>query len=125
MDLDSFYQQQYIYRRLEITHSVALNLEKPRANRTDAEYKLRQLSASDARIIILYATQRQAEVIFEIARDFQMTGIGYLWLATQSVIGSNGLVSWCFIEIHAYRTPCPTSSKRECWRFILKRNHTH
>ncbi len=56
--------------RLEITHSVAPNLKKPRANRTEAELKLRQLSESDARIIILYAMQRQAEVIFEIARDF-------------------------------------------------------
>lgn len=54
----------------------------------DIESKLRELSEGDARIILLYATFMDAQQIFPVAKRLGLTGRGYLWLVTQSVIAN-------------------------------------
>lgn len=49
--------------------------------------ELRPLSQSEARVIILYSTKREAQEILAAAADLGMTGKNYMWIVTQSVLG--------------------------------------
>lgn len=43
---------------------------------------------SEARIILLYSTREEARSILKAAEQMGLTGEKYVWIATQSVIGS-------------------------------------
>lgn len=50
--------------------------------------ELEDLAKSEARIILLYSTKAEAEMILDAANDWEITGKNYLWIVTQSVIGN-------------------------------------
>lgn len=43
---------------------------------------------SEARIILLYSTREEARSILKAAQQMGLTGEKYVWITTQSVIGS-------------------------------------
>ncbi|XP_076276632.1 glutamate ionotropic receptor NMDA type subunit 2 isoform X4 [Lasioglossum baleicum] len=52
---------------------------------TDAA-DLAELSKSESRVMLLYATREEAYRILQAAKDHKMTGENYVWVVTQSVI---------------------------------------
>ena len=49
---------------------------------------LQAMVGSEARIILLYSTREEARSILKAAQQMGLTGEKYVWIATQSVIGS-------------------------------------
>ncbi|OTF75091.1 hypothetical protein BLA29_005662 [Euroglyphus maynei] len=56
-------------------------------NRDEIIDELRPLSFSEARVLLLYSTKREAQDIFAAAEHLNMTTKNYMWIVTQSVIG--------------------------------------
>ncbi|XP_037073184.1 uncharacterized protein LOC119094214 [Pollicipes pollicipes] len=50
---------------------------------------LEELANSEARIMLLYSTKDEARDIMETAEALEITGKNYVWIVTQSVIGSD------------------------------------
>lgn len=50
--------------------------------------KLKALSDTDIRIILLYATREEATYIFKEAEKLKMTAKDFAWIVTQSVVGN-------------------------------------
>lgn len=49
---------------------------------------LNELVTSEARVMLLYATREEAAEILATAADLHLTGESYVWIVTQSVLGS-------------------------------------
>lgn len=49
---------------------------------------LLELVNTDARVILLYSTYEEAKQILSAANDYKITGVDYVWVVTQSVIGN-------------------------------------
>ncbi|XP_038223274.1 glutamate receptor ionotropic, NMDA 2B [Zerene cesonia] len=49
---------------------------------------LNELVTSEARVMLLYATREEAADILSTAADLHLTGESYVWIVTQSVLGS-------------------------------------
>ena len=49
---------------------------------------LEPLVGSEARIVLLYSTREEARSILKAAGQLGLTGEKYVWIVTQSVIGS-------------------------------------
>ncbi|XP_013146716.1 PREDICTED: glutamate receptor ionotropic, NMDA 2B-like [Papilio polytes] len=49
---------------------------------------LNELVTSEARVMLLYATREEAADILSTARDLHLTGENFVWIVTQSVLGS-------------------------------------
>ena len=49
--------------------------------------ELKPLSLSEARVILLYCTKREAQEILAAASHYNMTSKNYMWIVTQSVLG--------------------------------------
>ncbi|KAI5645388.1 ligated ion channel l-glutamate- and glycine-binding site domain-containing protein [Phthorimaea operculella] len=49
---------------------------------------LRELVASEARVMLLYATREEAAEILSTAGDLHLTGENFVWIATQSVLAT-------------------------------------
>lgn len=49
---------------------------------------LNDIVASEARVMLLYATREEAADILAWARDLHLTGENFVWIVTQSVLGS-------------------------------------
>ena len=64
--------------RFKMLHTVLVS------NMSDLEVMVR----SEARIILLYSTREEARSILKAAEQMGLTGEKYVWIATQSVIGS-------------------------------------
>ena len=47
------------------------------------------LETSEARVMLLYSTTDEAKEILSAAKARGLTGRNYVWIATQSIIGSN------------------------------------
>nr|XP_027196255.1 glutamate receptor ionotropic, NMDA 2B-like [Dermatophagoides pteronyssinus] len=58
-----------------------------KTNREEIIEELRPLSFSEARVILLYSTKREAQDIFASADHLNMTTKNYMWIVTQSVLG--------------------------------------
>ncbi|UXI14735.1 MACRO domain-containing protein 2 [Sarcoptes scabiei] len=56
-------------------------------NRKEIVEELRSLSLSEARVILLYSTKREAQEIFAAAEELNLTTKNYMWIVTQSVLG--------------------------------------
>ena len=54
---------------------------------TEIVEERRPLSLSEARVILLYSTKREAQEILAAASELNMTGKNYMWIVTQSVLG--------------------------------------
>lgn len=50
--------------------------------------ELHELVASEARVVLLYATREEAADILAAAADLHLTGENFVWIVTQSVLGS-------------------------------------
>jgi len=55
-------------------------------NRQEIVEELKPLSLSEARVILLYSTKREAQEILAAARHLGMTNKNYMWIVTQSVL---------------------------------------
>lgn len=49
---------------------------------------LNELVTSEARVMLLYATREEAAEILSAAGDLHLTGENFVWIVTQSVLGS-------------------------------------
>lgn len=49
---------------------------------------LNELVTSEARVMLLYATREEAADILSSAGDLHLTGENFVWIVTQSVLGS-------------------------------------
>lgn len=49
---------------------------------------LSELVTSEARVMLLYATREEAADILSAAGDLHLTGENFVWIVTQSVLGS-------------------------------------
>lgn len=49
---------------------------------------LNEVVASEARVLLLYATRDEAADILSWAADLHLTGENFVWIVTQSVLGS-------------------------------------
>lgn len=49
---------------------------------------LNELVTSEARVMLLYATREEAADILSAAGDLHLTGENFVWIVTQSVLGS-------------------------------------
>ncbi|KAG7296048.1 hypothetical protein JYU34_021144 [Plutella xylostella] len=49
---------------------------------------LNELVTSEARVLLLYATREEAAEVLAAAADLHLTGENYVWIVTQSVLGS-------------------------------------
>lgn len=47
---------------------------------------LLELKNSESRVMLLYATSEEANLILKYANDYNITGENYVWVVTQSVI---------------------------------------
>ncbi len=56
---------------------------------TDPKADLQLLSRTEARVFILYSTNKEAVDIMSEAEVNGLTAKSYIWIATQAVIGSN------------------------------------
>ena len=56
---------------------------------TNASIDLNVVSRSEARVFLLYSTHEEAIEIMSAAQKLGLTGKAYVWIVTQSVIGSN------------------------------------
>jgi len=56
---------------------------------TDPKADLKLLSRTEARVFILYSTNKEAIDIMSEAEKNGLTAKSYIWIATQAVIGSN------------------------------------
>ena len=50
--------------------------------------QLEMMVGSEVRIVLLYSTREEARSILKAASQLRLTGEKYVWIATQSVIGS-------------------------------------
>ncbi|XP_076366206.1 glutamate receptor ionotropic, NMDA 2B-like isoform X2 [Tachypleus tridentatus] len=55
--------------------------------------ELEVLKNSDARVIVLYVTKDEGSSVMGAANDLGLTGMNYMWIATQSAVGS-GIVKY-------------------------------
>lgn len=58
-----------------------------KSHRYEIVDELKPLSLSEARVILLYSTKREAQEILAAAADLGMTNKNYMWIVTQSVLG--------------------------------------
>lgn len=49
--------------------------------------EIKFLAQSEARVILLYSTRREAQELLAAAEILNMTGKNYIWIVTQSVLG--------------------------------------
>ena len=77
----------------------------------DAASNLESMIDSEARIILLYSTREEARNILKTAGQLGLTGPKYVWIATQSVIGSSveappefpvGMLGPTFLQLFLY-----------------------
>ncbi|XP_076314652.1 glutamate receptor ionotropic, NMDA 2B-like [Tachypleus tridentatus] len=61
--------------------------------RDEIRTELESLKNSDARVILLYVTKDEGSDIMGAANDLGITGKNYMWIATQSAVGS-GIVNY-------------------------------
>ncbi|XP_022235450.1 glutamate receptor ionotropic, NMDA 2B-like, partial [Limulus polyphemus] len=61
--------------------------------RDEIRTELESLKNSDARVILLYVTKDEGSNIMGAANDLGITGKNYMWIATQSAVGS-GIVNY-------------------------------
>ena len=47
---------------------------------------LEELSGSESRVMLLYSTKLEANIIFRDAGELKLTGENYVWVVTQSVV---------------------------------------
>ncbi|RWS05925.1 glutamate receptor ionotropic: NMDA 2B-like protein, partial [Dinothrombium tinctorium] len=50
--------------------------------------ELKPLADSEARVILLYSTKMEAQVIMAAAKELGLTGKNYMWIVSQSVVGT-------------------------------------
>ncbi|KAI1291857.1 Glutamate receptor ionotropic, NMDA 2B [Halotydeus destructor] len=50
--------------------------------------QLELLAKSEARVILLYSSKEEAQEIFYVANMLKLTGKNYIWIVTQSVVGT-------------------------------------
>ncbi|XP_067004447.1 glutamate receptor ionotropic, NMDA 2B isoform X1 [Anabrus simplex] len=84
-------------------HDDFIQAVRERAHQSQANFKmvvidtlivsqpadLESLVNSEARIILLYSTREEAKIILAEATRLKLTGPNYVWIATQSVLGSS------------------------------------
>uniref|UniRef100_A0A915HG74 Receptor ligand binding region domain-containing protein n=1 Tax=Romanomermis culicivorax TaxID=13658 RepID=A0A915HG74_ROMCU len=75
--------------QLDMVTSLHLNTE----NQTSVEEDFVGLSKSEARIFLFYATSLEAKVIFALADKAGLTGSKFMWIATQSVVGTEKTIT--------------------------------
>lgn len=56
--------------------------------RSDIRNELEELADSEARIMLLFATREEALEIMGAAHDLGLTSKNYVWIASQSVVGT-------------------------------------
>lgn len=57
-------------------------------HRYDVRNELEELADSEARIMLLFATREEAVEIMAAANDLGLTSKDYVWIASQSVVGT-------------------------------------
>ena len=57
-------------------------------SRLEIKSQLLLLAKSEARVILLYSSKEEAQEIFYVANTLQLTGKNYIWIVTQSVVGT-------------------------------------
>ncbi|KAG5324596.1 NMDA1 protein, partial [Acromyrmex heyeri] len=50
------------------------------------EEQLREMKSAQARVCLMYASKKDAEVIFNDASNLNMTGAGYVWIVTEQAL---------------------------------------
>ncbi|XP_012055880.1 PREDICTED: glutamate [NMDA] receptor subunit 1 [Atta cephalotes] len=50
------------------------------------EEQLREMKSAQARVCLMYASKKDAEVIFNDAANLNMTGAGYVWIVTEQAL---------------------------------------
>lgn len=53
----------------------------------DVRLRMKPLEASETRVIVLFAHENAAMVIFQIAAELGLTGADHMWICTQKVVG--------------------------------------
>ncbi|RWS31617.1 glutamate receptor ionotropic: NMDA 2B-like protein [Leptotrombidium deliense] len=64
-----------------------LSYDKVNKTRNDIVRELDNLAKSEARVMLLYCTKREAQEIMAAANQLNITGKNYMWIGTQSVVG--------------------------------------
>ena len=78
-----------VFREL-ISHTPEGKERKKIVDSVTVENPKRDLGAidrSEARVFLLYSTEKEAIEIFKVATELGLTGKNYVWIATQAVIG--------------------------------------
>lgn len=74
------YKTFFVQDRFKFTILNAVVVKKPA--------DLNELVTSEARVLMLYATREEAADILSTAGDLHLTGENFVWIVTQSVLGS-------------------------------------